>query len=431
MPEQPLRIAMLSVHTCPLATLGGKKTGGMNVYVRELSTELSRRGVFVDVYTRSQDPCVPHINESVLGERARVIHIPAGPEAPAPTHQIAAYIPEFVKNVLAFTASEGIEYDLLHSHYWLSGWAARDLARVWRVSTLQMFHTLGLMKNRIARTDDEREPPLRINTEREIMRQADYLIAATPAERIQLMWLYGADMKKIRVVPPGVDVRHFRPMPRYDARQLIGIPEEDRMLLFVGRIEPLKGIDTLLRALALVRRQFGASGRRMCLSLIGGQTADDAHEDAEMRRLKALEQELGIGDLVTFLGARSQDTLQYYYNAAEAVIMPSHYESFGMVALEAMACGTPVIASEVGGLVYLVEDGVTGFHVPTNDPSELAGRIQLLLDNPLLQSELAQAAVKAAQRYSWDRIAARIIELYQECLGQRPPARPEHWDHPH
>lgn len=412
-----MRIAMMSVHTCPLATLGGKKTGGMNVYVRELSAELGRRGIEVDVFTRSQDPCVPHVNDSGLGVNARVIHVPAGPEKPLPTHDIYPYLPEFVENVLAFAESENLVYDILHSHYWLSGWVAQALRQRWNAPIFQMFHTLGLMKNRIATDPSQYEPDLRIKTERDVIRAADFLIAATPAERIQLMWLYGADMRKIHVIPPGVDVEHFCPIPRSEAQDVIGLPKGNRLVLFVGRIEPLKGVDTLLRAIAILKKDQRSFSDDLCLAIIGGDLGGPEADDAEMQRLRQLREELGLGEFVAFLGSKSQATLQYYYSAAEAVVMPSHYESFGMVALEAMACGTPVVASEVGGLAYLVQDGVTGFHVPDRDPEELAGKICLLLENDDLHREMSSAAVQSAQRYAWPRITAQIEKLYQRRLG--------------
>jgi D-inositol-3-phosphate glycosyltransferase len=418
---------MLSVHTCPLATLGGKKTGGMNVYVRELSAELGRRGVRVDIFTRSQDSRVPRINDTALGDCARVIHIPVGPETPLSTSDIYPFIPEFVHNVVGFARAEGLSYDLIHSHYWLSGLAAHDLSRLWQAPTIQMFHTLGHMKNRVAQGDDQLEPPLRIESERRIMREADYIVAATPAERVQLMWLYGTDMKKIRIIPPGVDTNRFKPIPRAEARHRLGLPEDDQMLLFVGRIEPLKGIDTLLRALAILSRDPAEPVNRLFLSVVGGTIDDPQQEDIEVVRLRNLRQDLGLGDLVTFLGAKNQETLQYYYAAAEAVIMPSYYESFGMVALEAMACGIPVVASEVGGLAYLIQDGITGFHVPANDPEELAGRIGLILNNRTLRGEMSSAAASYAQRFSWVRIADQIERLYDECLGNIPPSRLSQW----
>ena len=409
---------MLSVHTCPLATLGGKKTGGMNVYVRELSRELSERGIRVDVFTRSQDPCVPHVNDSALGEKARVIHIPTGPERPLPTAEVYPHLPRFVEGVQAFVREEGLHYDLLHSHYWLSGWAALELRKSWHVPVIQMFHTLGRMKNRIAQDEAERESELRLEVEDRLIREADYLVAATPAERVQLLWLYDADMHRIRVIPPGVNLKHFHPIPQQEALRKIGVPEAGRMLLFVGRIEPLKGIDTLMRAISILKQEAPHLVENLCVSIIGGAASgDESPPDREMLRLKQLREALGLDDLVTFLGSKSQETLQYYYSAAEAVIMPSHYESFGMVALEAAACGTPVIASEVGGLAYLIQDGVTGFHVPTNDPAELAGKICLLLENEDLRREMSAAAIRRAREYAWPRIADQIQQLYLDCVA--------------
>ncbi len=420
------RVAMLSVHTCPLATLGGKETGGMNVYVRDLSRELGRRGIAVDVFTRSQDPCVPHVN-ATLGQNARVIHVPAGPEAPIPKGEIQRYIPEFADGVRAFAESEGITYDVLHSHYWLSGLVAYELQSAgWHAPIVQMFHTLGEMKNRIAQQPSERETAARISGECDIIGFADRLIAATAAEKAQLMWLYHAPADKIRIVPPGVDLQRFHPLDQTAARTRVEVPPDHHLLLFVGRIEPLKGLETLLRAMALVADEHGHGQWQphtcpgMCLAVIGG--SPDADQDVEMSRLKSLRQELGLDEMVTFLGARDQDTLQYYYSAADVVIMPSHYESFGMVALEAMACGTPVIASEVGGLAFLVKHGRTGFHVPDREPRQLADRILALIDDPQLRERLGRQAREYAQAYAWPKIADRILDVYAEVVNARESA---------
>jgi len=407
------RVAMLSVHTCPLATLGGKKTGGMNVYVRDLSRELGRRGIQVDVFTRSEDSRVPHI--TTLGENARVIHVVTGPEAPLGTAEIYPYLPQFVEGVLDLAAQNKVQYDVIFSHYWLSGWAAHELRARWCIPVVQMFHTLGQMKNRIAQTPHEQEADIRIFTETDVMSWADCLIAATPAERAQLLWLYRADRRKIEIVPPGVDLRRFHSLIPAEAKAHIGVPAEHRMLLFVGRIEPLKGLDTLLKAIALLRDENPSLAENMVLAVIGG---DAEHEtpDAEMIRLRTLREELGLRDEVTFLGARDQDTLQYYYSAAEALIMPSDYESFGMVALEAMACGTPVIASEVGGLAFLVQDGVTGFHVPNREPEALADRIRTILTEPERRAAMGKAAQKVAQEYGWPLIADRLLDVFEKAI---------------
>ncbi|MBM3151070.1 MAG: glycosyltransferase family 1 protein [Chloroflexi bacterium] len=411
-----MRVAMLSYHTCPLATLGGKDTGGMNVYVRDLTMTLGRMGIHVDVFTRSQDEHVPHVLHD-LGFGNRVVHVPAGPEVPLPKHQLAGYIPQFAEGVRQFAAEKGIHYDLIHSHYWMSGLAAGALSDGWGGTPIvQMFHTLGEMKNRVARSDEEREGAYRLDGERQVMRRADRIIAATLAEQAQLEWLYKLDTRKVTIIPPGVDTCHFYPIPPDEARAYIGSQPGDRTVLFVGRIEPLKGLDTLIRAMAELR--FQEAGGRVCLVIIGGDPDGDADGmTAEMARVQQLCDDLCLGKLVVFLGRRGQDTLPYYYSAAEALVMPSHYESFGMVALEAMACGTPVIASQVGGLAFLVQDGETGYTVPAEDHAALSAKLAALLGDPLLRQRLGDNAAAYALRYDWGKISKQVVGVYRELAG--------------
>lgn len=411
-----MRIAMLSVHTCPLATLGGKETGGMNVYVRELAHELGRQGIGVDVFTRSQDEHQLHIKHD-LGYGNRVFHIPAGPETPLSRSELYQYLPEFVGGVRLAAALLDMRYDIIHSHYWMSGIVAERLCQAWHCPIIHMAHTLGVMKNRIAQTASERESWLRLEMEEKILHWADYLVAATPAEESQLIWLLHADPQKIRVIPPGVDTATFRPIPAAEACAALNLDPSKKMLLFVGRIEPLKGADTLLHALQLLRQHDPTL--QLCLSLIGGDPQlSEGERGAEMNRLLTLRDQLGLQSVVTFLGKQAQESLPWYYNAAYVVIMPSHYESFGMVALEAMACGTPVIASNVGGLAYLVQDGKTGFLVPDQDPVQLAQKLQLLLEDPALRQRLSQQAVQYAQQYRWDKIGQQMAMLYQQAVGR-------------
>jgi D-inositol-3-phosphate glycosyltransferase len=408
---------MLSVHTSPLATLGGKETGGMNVYVRDLTRELSRTGINVDVFTRSQDPATPRIQ--ALGQQGRVIQVKAGPEQPYNKNNIFYHLDEFEAGVQAQVTASRVTYDIIYGHYWLSGLVASSLRRVWDIPIVQMFHTLAEMKNRVAQTPEERESGQRVNCEGEIMRFADQLIAATPLEKNQMSWLYGADPQKISIVPPGVDLERFKPMDQRQAREYLGIPPHHQMILFVGRIQPLKGIDTLIRALALAREREPALAETICVSIIGGDPNPDSEvEQSEFARLESLRAELGIGDMVTFLGAKDQDTLVYYYAAAEIVVMPSHYESFGMVALEAMACGTPVIASDVGGLSFSIEDGYNGYRVPERDPQALADKIILLLKHRVLRDQLGEQARLWVQRYSWVNVAGEILEVFEQTLGK-------------
>ncbi len=411
-----MRVAMLSYHTCPLATLGGKDTGGMNVYVRDLTRELGRRGVGVDVFTRSQDEHVPHVLHD-LGFGNRIVHIPAGPEHPLDKKELLSYIPEFVEGIIAFAGSKDLHYELLHAHYWLSGQAALSLRNLWNIPLIQMFHTLALMKNRVARDELEREPSERVVVESRLLREADRVVAATQAELAQIQWLYQTPTDHVAVIPPGVDTGRFYPIEMDEAKEFVGIPVEKRMMLYVGRIESLKGIDTLLLAIASLLDDGPLTRDEMCLAIIGGE-ADVSSEELsfEMTRLTTLSKELGLEGVVRFLGKRDQDTLPYYYSAAEVVVVPSHYESFGLVALEAMACGTPVVASETGGLAFLIKDGETGFHVPAGDVDALKARLTTILTDEVLRLRIGKQAAAYANNYDWSLICDQILELYASLL---------------
>jgi len=404
------------MHTCPLATLGGKDTGGMNVYVRDLTRYLGKFGVHVDVFTRSQDEHVPHVLHD-LGCGNRVVHIPAGPESPRPKHELVNYLTEFTDGILAFAESKDISYDIIHSHYWLSGLAAEQLKKKWNIPLIQMFHTLALLKNQVARSSDEMERISRIEGEKKVVKFSDRIVVSTIDEKKQLRALYNADSKKIQIISPGVDISRFYPIPEDEAKEFINIPKDEKMLLFVGRIDPLKGIDTLIKAIAQMRKSDVMSQCPHYLYIIGGDpNSEKIEESREMDRLKKLCTELGVGDLILFMGIKDQDTLQYYYSAAEIVIMPSNYESFGMVALESMACGTPVVATQVGGLQHLVQDGKTGFIVPHDDPEALEEKITQLICKPDLCEEMAFNSILYARSFSWDEITPRIIKLYKNTL---------------
>jgi len=415
-----LRIAMLSYHTCPLATLGGKDAGGMNVYVRDLALYLGREGVHLDVFTRSQDEHVPHVLHD-LGFGNRVAHIQAGPEHPLPKQELACFIPEFAEKIGEFAEKKNLKYDLIHSHYWMSGLAAEELKKEWKVPVIQMFHTLGKLKQSVAQNAEEAEGDYRINGELKAIQTADKIVASTSTEKEQLVSLYNSNPAKINIIPPGVDLSHFYPIPPDEAKEFVGIPFDKKMLLFVGRIEPLKGIKTLLRAIGHLSDN-GQAEENLCLAVIGGELEDqDGNDSEEMKLLSQLRDDYGLQDLVTFLGRRSQDSLPYYYSAAEMVIMPSHYESFGMVALESMACGTPVIASLVGGLIHLVEDGITGYHVPVEDPVALSNRISGLLKDKALRHRMGHDAFAFAKKYGWETITTQVLDLYSDLIGDDDP----------
>jgi D-inositol-3-phosphate glycosyltransferase len=412
-------IAMISIHTCPLACpqalLGGRETGGMNVYLSELSKELGRLGHQVDVFTRFQDTDTEQIQE--LGPGARIIHLPAGPLAPYDKNRLVEHIDEFACNIEMFAMANRLRYDVVHSHYWVSGLVGRQLQQSWGVPLVQMFHTLGHMKNRVAKSEGEREVGERARSETDVMRWADRLVAATPLEQEQMVRLYGADEEKIAVVPAGVDTSLFYPRDKDAVRRLLGLPDpETPILLFVGRIERLKGIDTLLEAVAVVSRT--CTGRNLKALIVGGggQTEE---ENAELKRVVQLHRDLNLEEQVEFVGSKPQEMLPLYYAAADITIMPSHYESFGLVAVESMASGTPVIASNVGGLSYTVVDGETGYLVEEENHFALAEQVHSLLKYPELKERMGEAAARHALQYSWENIAEQIVAVYEYEMGER------------
>ena len=395
-----MRVAMFSVHTCPLAALGGKETGGMNVYVREMSRELGRMGISVDVFTRSQDPAIDRVVP--LGPGARVIHVEAGPQQPLARERIHEHLDEFVDRVDARRAAEGIDYDLIHGHYWLSGVAALRLKTRWDVPVVQMFHTLGQLKNSVARTADDIEPELRIEEETRVIAAVDRLVAANTVERAHLQRYYGAPRDRIAIVPCGVDTALFRPGDGPAARTELGLPAGP-LLLYVGRLTPIKGLETLLESIALL-------DPRPSLVVVGGD--HDEPVNGRLGGLRARVSALGLEAAVRFLGPQPQSRLQRFYTAADVTVMPSYYESFGMVALEAMACGSPVVASNVGGLATTIRDGVTGYLVADGDPRALADRIAQVLGDEELRWRLGCEAVRWASRYGWPCVAEAICREY-------------------
>lgn len=409
------RVSMISVHSCPLDILGGRDTGGMNVYVRELSRKLGQSGVRVDIYTRSKTPSVPKITH--IGENVRVIHIKAGLEEHYHKNLIWDHLPEFLEGVLGFTQEEGIAYDLLHSHYWLSGCIASKLSKKWGVPIVHMSHTLGFLKNQVARSDDEKEPSFRLEKEMEVLKAADRIIAATPLEKMQIKGKFDVGPDKVDVIPCGVDSNLFKPWKSEEAKFHLGLNGQ-RFILFVGRIDPIKGIDRLIRAMDILTRYDEDNVNGIKLVIVGGCLPyQTTAENGELKNLMRLTSELNLKDRVEFLGAKRQDLLPYYYSSAEVCVLPSRYESFGIVALEAMACGTPVVASKVGGLSYVIGDERTGFLVPEGDPELLAERIKWLLAHPDTREKFGREASKWVERFEWSVITDRVINLYSQLVS--------------
>jgi D-inositol-3-phosphate glycosyltransferase len=400
----------LSYHTSPVAALGGGETGGLNVYVREVARELSERGNDVDVFTRRADADAPPIQ--VLDQSgARLVHVGAGPAQYVDKESLSAYLPEFEAGIAAFAAGEELSYDIVHSHYWLSGVVGEGLKSRWGVPHIAMFHTLGEVKSRSRISEAEPEP--RIEAERLIAQHADRIVAAGRDEQELLVRLYGASANRIAVVPCGVNLDLFQPVDQQEARRQLGLRSDDRILLFVGRIEPLKGVDILLGAAAQLESESD------CFVLVIG--GDNTSRKGEVEQLQNLATELGIAEHVNFLGAVDHERLPLFYSAAAVGVMPSFYESFGLVALESMACGTPVVASRVGGLTATVRDGETGYLIPWRCPEPFAERIELLLGNEHLRRAFGQSGRAAVERYRWGNVAEAMLGLYAEVTeGVQP-----------
>ena len=396
------RIALISVHGCPVAQLGNKYTGGMNVYIRHIAEELSNRGIYVDIFTRSHDPEESEIVK--LSERARVIHIGAGhvsnDKAIIPYH-----LPEFLCRLLEYTGLNGLSYDLVHSHYWLSGRIGVILARHWDVPHLVSFHTLAEIKQR-ARVG-ERESEQRTRGEKRVIQSANSIVAFSQHERDAMIRFYDAPEEKIEVIPCGVDAQLFSPSDHGLAKRKLGL-EGSSVVLFVGRLEPIKGVEILLEAVA----QLEDMGSVKTL-IIGGNLEE---HDQEMERLQSIGQELGISNKVDFVGRLDQEELPIYYNAADICVVPSYYESFGLVALEAMACGTPVIASRVGGLPTFIKDGLTGYLVESRCPEPFTDRLEILLSSPRIRMAMGEASRKAALAMGWSSVVESLIESYTSLV---------------
>ncbi len=415
------RVAMLSVHSSPLAMLGGKEAGGMNVYVRDLARELGRRNVAVDVFTRTQRRGEATITP--LGPNARVVTLRNGPPTPYDKNWVLDYLPEFVGRVRCFAEGEDIQYDLIHSHYWVSGMAALELRKMWGTPIIHMFHTLGALKNQVATTADWGETDERIQIEGRLLREADAIVAATPLDQQQMLWNYAADASRITVIPCGVDTERFAPQPQALARQALALPPlPAKIVLFVGRIEPLKGIDTLIRAVGLVAAHHPEWRSELGLLIVGGDSgAGNDPWSGEQRRLRALVDELGLADVVLFVGARPQSELALLYSAADVVAVPSHYKSFGLVPIEAQSSGTPVVASKVGGLQYTVADGTSGLLAPFDDPAAFAAHIERILADPALRQRMSVAAVENARQFAWPQVAEQMLTLYGKVEKLRSP----------
>jgi len=405
------RAAMLSVHTSPVDQPGVGDSGGMNVYIRSVATRLEQRGIDVDLFTRcrgGEDHETKH-----LTKHAHVVSIKAGPCEPIPKAELPRYLPEFLGGVIQHSRVNDRRYDLVHSHYWLSGWVGNALHDLWDVPLVSSFHTLGKVKNYLLASGETPEPPERIAGEMRVIGASERILAPTPAEAGQLVGLYRADPDHIRIVPGGVDHAMFTPRDREQARNRLYL-KGLRMALFVGRLQPHKGPDVAIRTVAAAIAHDPVATRDLQLAIVGGPSGTDV---GEIDRLMDLIAALGINDRVMFFPPQPQERLADFYAAADVVLVPSRSESFGLVALEAQACGTPVVAARVGGLPFVVEDGRTGFLVDGHDPSEHAQRVLDVLRDASLQSRLGDEAAHRALRFTWDVTADEVARVYRDIVA--------------
>jgi D-inositol-3-phosphate glycosyltransferase len=411
--QLPRRVATLSVHTSPLDQPGTGDAGGMNVYIVEVAERLARSGVEVEIFTRATRKGLPPVVEMAPGVLVR--HVIAGPFEGLAKEDLPAQLCEFALGVQRAEAARPPGwYDMLHSHYWLSGqvgWMVKDR---WRVPLVHTAHTLAKVKNLWLPAGDRPEPKGRVVGEEQVVHEADRLVANTPAEADDLVRLYGADPERVTVVPPGVDLERYRPGSKQWARQRLDIPADALVVAFVGRIQPLKAPDVLLRAAAELRARDPEVGAKLIVAICGGPSGSGL---ARPTALIDLARELGIADAVRFLPPRPADELAELYRAVDLVAVPSHNESFGLVALEAQACGTPVVAAAVGGLVTAVRDGSSGVLVDTHDPAEWARVLGRLLAEPERRRRLAEGAVAHAAEFSWNHTACGLLDAYREAFN--------------
>jgi len=396
---QRLNIAMISIHSCPLAVLGGRDTGGMNVYVREVAAELASRGHNVDIYTKAHQPQHgPPIN---LGPNVRIIHLDTGADEDMPKLAIYDYIHKLAGVAENFRKYNQLEYDVIHSHYWLSGLIGKQLQTLWCVPHAVMFHTLGAIKNEVG--IGENEPELRIESEKEVVSSCQRIIASTAGEAEGLVQFYGTSPDKISVIPCGVNLKLFRPVDRETARRELGL-DHQKVILFVGRMDPLKGLEQLLTAMTYLDGQ-----KPPILMVVGGDA------DSQGQALQKMAVELGIERRVKFFGSVPQSRLPLFYSAADVCAIPSYYESFGMVALESLACGTPILATNVGDMKNIVRSDEMGSIVADNSPLSLASEISGLIYAPE-DGKLFEARRETIAGFSWSAIADKMLSEYYTLL---------------
>ena len=397
------RLAYLSMHTTPLAQPGIGDAGGMNVYIDRIARTMAGRGIEVEVFTRRTDPAQPE--DVVVAPGYKVVHITAGPEETLSTVAQADWVQEFAHGVTKWAGANRADYDVIHSHYWLSGWAGVIVKQQLGVGLAHSFHTLGRIKDATRGSGQPPESLQRIATEQEVIEFADCVIASTPYEFDDLVEHYGTKPESICISPPGVDHSLFKPGSKPDARARLGI-EFGPLLLFVGRIQPLKGVDVAIETLALIKSDYPLAR----LVVVGGPSGTEG--TSEMAHLHQLAKQRGLESAVVFRPPETHETLADFYVASDLLLVPSRSESFGLVAAEAQSSGLPVVASAVGGLTYAIADGTSGYLVEGYNPDDWAEAALRVLDDSGTAARLSAGAVAHSQKFSWDATADRLLELY-------------------
>lgn len=402
--NKSLRIAMLSIHSSPIGPLGSRDTGGMSVFIRELAKEMGFRGHRVDIFTRRQTPEAP--DEIDLSPRVRLVHLQMGKTLPIPKLSLYSLAGEGFEALESYRAGKSRQYDLIHSHYWLSGQLGHRAKTRWGIPHVTTFHTLGRVKNKADQTKPE--PDVRIRSESQLVSNCDRLLVPTHRERTFLAKYYRAPDRKIGLVPCGVNLDLFQPKGRTASRRRLGLDSKACLLLFVGRFEAMKGLDILIRAMGMLRHRH-----RLQLLVVGGD-GDGAPETIRFRELAGTE---GVQDRVTFTGRRDQSVLPWYYSAADALVMPSRYESFGMVALESLACGTAVVATRVGVMETVINGLGNGCLAQDREATSLATAIEAVLDrsDPMPDHAIRETVLSL----SWKRAADQLLDEYGEALGEK------------
>ncbi len=410
------RIALISEHASPLATLGGVDNGGQNVYVAQVAKALVAMGYAVDVFTRRDDP---ELEEVHLWENGiRIIHVPAGPPRYVHKEEMLPYMQTFTRFMIDFIARDG-GYDLIHANFWMSGLVATAIKRELGIPFVITFHALGRVR-RVYQGKNDNFPDVRFEIEERIIAAADRIIAECPQDKEDLTHLYQAEPERVSIVPAGFDPEEMEAISKPAARKQLGLPEDERIILQLGRVVPRKGIDTVIHGLARLVRDYDIRAR---LVVVGGESEDpDPRINPELARLMKIAKKEKVADLVTFVGRRQRNILKYYYSAADIFVSTPWYEPFGITPLEAMACGTPVIGSNVGGIKYTVVDGKTGYLVPPKDPDSLAARMAEMFQKPELLARFSkQAVARVRKHFTWERVAELLAEVYEDVMEETQP----------